>query len=413
MNKFPIGFWNYVSLENQDASAVKEWKEAGMTLAMSPNFNSRVHSKNKMIEILDEAQRQGITVILCDDRALWEGVDSDEAGYRRRFQEALDDFGSHPAVLGFSIGDEPGGRDHKDFMRACKAYIIQKEMAPHLSPFCNLLSWSIGMEPYINNLPWSKVLDIYCEQSDTDFLCYDCYFQMNPGHEGWDAYFRNLREYSEASKRYGIPFWTTLLSVGHFRYRCPKEDDFRWQLNTAIAHGAKGILWFFFYMGDAADNYRVAPIDEHWERTETFEWLSRVNRTFLKGHAEIIKDLELVKVYHQGEAWGGVELFAPDNLVSEFKSFYNIPLILSEFKDIDGHNYIMVVNNSQVESNKFEIEITGSKPELFKFDRHGSANKVKPEINIFTNYESTNQDIVRFEQYLAPGQGELFRVDFN
>ena len=51
-------------------------------------------------------------------------------------------------------------------------------------------------------------------------------------------YFTNLREFEAASRRHGIPYWTTLLSVGHFRYRCPREDDMRWQVSTAAAHGA-------------------------------------------------------------------------------------------------------------------------------------------------------------------------------
>ena len=63
--------------------------------------------------------------------------------------------------------------------------------------------------------------------------------------------------------------------IGFWNYRCPNEDDFRWQLNTAIAHGAKGILWFFFYMRYPHDNARLSPIDEHWKRTETFQWLSQ------------------------------------------------------------------------------------------------------------------------------------------
>jgi hypothetical protein len=85
---------------------------------------------------------------------------------------------------------------------------------------------------------------------------------------------------AEMAKRAGVPFWTTILSVGHYNYRCPSEDDIRWQFNSAIAYGAQGILYFFFYMRDPNDNYRLAPVDEFWDRTPLFDSLKRTNKGF-------------------------------------------------------------------------------------------------------------------------------------
>ena len=90
-------------------------------------------------------------------------------------------------------------------------------------------------------------------------LCYDCYTQMNPEEEGTDRFFLNLKYYSDAAKAAKLPLWTTLLSVGHYRYREPNEDDLRWQLSAAAACGCKGILWFFIYMRAPMSNYRVSP----------------------------------------------------------------------------------------------------------------------------------------------------------
>ena len=52
------------------------------------------------------------------------------------------------------------------------------------------------------------------------------------------------------------------------------------RFHTAVASGMKGILWFFVYMRTPVSNYRLAPIDEFGERTETYTWMSRVNRHF-------------------------------------------------------------------------------------------------------------------------------------
>jgi hypothetical protein len=279
---------------------------------------------------------------------------------------------------------------------------IQKELAPHLTPFCNLLPWHTGTEPRVGYESWATYLNDYVAKAQPDLLCYDCYSQMNPGTEGWDMYFRNLREYQEAAQRHNIPFWTTLLSVGHFRYRCPKEDDLRWQVNTAIAHGASGLLWFFFYMRKPHDNYRVAPIDEHWERTETFEWLSRVNRTFLKGPAGVLSQLTLQKVSHVGQSWGGVSSFDGSGLVSRTHSSTGTPLIISEFEHTNGDSYVMMVNNSQTDSTKAEMWVKGCRPKLHYVGWMGLESPAS---------SCGGEDHTIAQHWLAPGQMELYRVE--
>lgn len=131
-----------------------------------------------------------------------------------------------------------------------------------------------------------------------------------------------------------------------------------------MAHGARGLLWYSFYIRRPHDNYRLAPIDEHWERTETFAWLSRVNRTFLKSTAEVVSDLTLRKVSHVGIAWGGVPLFDGGGLISRAQSSHDIPLIVSEFTHANGSNYVMVVNNSQSDSTQAEIWVRGDPSEV-------------------------------------------------
>jgi hypothetical protein len=301
-------------LADQDVSAVKDWAEAGMTLAIGPYFGPAAAETAKMRTILDAAHEKGIRVILADRRALWTNLTKKgEAEYRAECSAAIKDLGDHPAVFGYYVGDEPNAAAFSD---ACKAMRIQKELAPRLSPFINLLPWFNGAEKVVAFPTWSKYLDAYGRQARPDFLCFDCYAQCrpNPDTDGYsfEQYFRDLYEYREAAGRQGIPFWITILSVGHFDYRCPTEDLFRWQINTAVAHGAKGVLYFYMYNNvppHAHENYRLAPIDEHGERTETFTSMSRVNRTFLRSVAPLLNDLAVRRVWRVGKAWGGFPLF--------------------------------------------------------------------------------------------------------
>jgi hypothetical protein len=50
---FPIGFWNYRSIEHQDAAAVSDWAEAGMTLTVGPYYGSHPAEVRRMRSVLD------------------------------------------------------------------------------------------------------------------------------------------------------------------------------------------------------------------------------------------------------------------------------------------------------------------------------------------------------------------------
>ncbi len=406
MNNFPMGFWNYVSIHEQDAASVRDWTDAGMTLALGPNYGPDPDQIARMKSILDAAEERGIRVILCDSRSGWTALrQKGEEAYRAEFRRAVEDLGSHPAVFGFHVGDEPGAHD---FPFACRAIRIQKEIAPELSPFCNLLPWHEAGPARVGYQDWATYLDAYVEHARPDLLCYDCYAQMAPGDDNRNMYFRNLREYQAAANRHQIPFWTTLLSVGHFRFRCPREDDFRWQINTAAAHGAKGLLWFFLYMRQPDSNARVAPIDEHWERTETFEWLSRTTRTFLKTHAPVLMDLDLQSVRHVGRDWGGYPSFDGRDPVILAASKFGTDLIVSEFRHKNGNPYLAVVNNSQTDSTQIELRVRGRSPRL-----HRVGWQAKEDLVTCSDSSAARQgeDFIAIHPWLAPGQMEIYRIE--
>lgn len=410
MKQFPIGFWNYTHIDHQDASAIKDWADAGMTLAMGPNYGTAPAHIQKMQSILDAANAAGIRMILCPETGSWQHLTkAGEDVYRRDFTAAAKALGDHPATFGFHVGDEPGTTEFPD---ACRATLIQKELAPHLQPFINLLPMYTGIESRIGYLDWGRYLDAFVAAARPPLLCYDCYAQMNPdpdGNDFWgfEMYFANLRTYWEAACRHGLDYWTTLLSVGHFRYRCPQENDLRWQVNTAVAHGARGLLWFFFYMRQPHDNYRVAPIDEHGERSETYAWLSRVCRTFLKWHAPVLMQCSLVRASHVGKSWGGWPKFEGGERIADARSSTGTPLIISEFKHANGAEYIVVVNNSQKESTQAEVLIRGRCPDLH---RVGWMSKETSLVDSVGSGPEHGADYIKAHCWLAPGQMEMYRI---
>ena len=407
MKKFPIGFWNYTSAKEQGAEAVRDWADLGMTMANSPEYYEGC-DKEMMRGLLDACAEKGIKVVLCDHRARWWGAATDPDAYRQRFGEALADFGDHPAVLGFHVGDEP--TTDETFADAIAAHRIQLEMAPHLTPHLNFIPYWPGQEETILKAPtfadWAKRM---AEEADLRILCYDCYAQMNPGEDGVHTYYTNLRKFSEGADASGITPWTTLLSVGHFRYRCPSEDDLRWQLNTAVASGMNGILWFFIYERAPKSNYRLPPIDEFGERTETFAHLSRVNRHFQAHMGEFFTDAKHIATYHVGKAYGGYPLFEAgktDPVLLDVTCDHNLPAVLGIFER-DGHRWAALVNNSTTESGLFKLHVPRDVT-LWRYNWDHDLSDMK--IDRWDAYAGETESTNIGGDWLAPGQMKLYRL---
>jgi hypothetical protein len=417
LDRFPIGFWNYTNLtehgEHMDEAEVEEWADAGFSVTMSPSFDpGKPEQVQHIRRLLKWANERHMKLILCDPRTHGPaGREPGKAvsipeGQAQRIEAALADFRGSPAVFGFHIGDEPG-ESNNDAYFAC--YRMLRKAAPRLHPFMNLLPHYSGAEERVGYPNWPDYLDAAVTKSRLDFLCYDCYSQMNPGASGWDMYFDNLRLHREAAWRNGVPFWTTLLSVGHFRYRCPNYDELRWQFNTAISSGANGILWFFYYMRQPHANYRLSPVDENWDRTQTYYDIRRFQKAFHRRYGDLFLRLAPTRVTLWPHAFGGGQVFTPNELVSEVKpDKRGHPLILGEFADIERRRYVMLVNNSTTDNVHAALTFPGADVRIYSWNWHGK--EAEGGAYCADAVEHTDNGL-RLRHWLAPGQEAVYRLD--
>lgn len=410
MSEFPIGFWNYPSLGNEKLSEAARWKHCGMTASQSPRFSYDRDKKEDFTAMLDACEAQGVKLYLCVGGLEYPDYGRDPAAYRARFERAYADFGRHPATLGFFIGDEPYGREQLD---ACiGAYKLQLELAPELTPFLNFNPYYEGYERDVLGgqkfADWGKD---FAAASGCRLICYDCYAQLNPEIEGTDMYFLNLRKYSEMAEAAHIELWVTLLSCGHFRYRVPTEDDLRWQVSTAAACGARGIIWFLYYNNLANNNYRGSPVDEFGEETATYTALSRVLRVFQSMYGNLLMSLRRRETYCFGRCFGGYEAFPASGRghIRAVRSWHGLPGVVSFFADRDGAEYAVLVNNSPFEPDGFVFDLDRKTTRIERIELNGS------RVTDFAKYHhdaiySEHDDRIEAGCWLAPGQMEVFRI---
>ena len=413
LKKFPISFWNYTSLgqygKYMTEEEVRSWAEAGFTVPQTSTFDANnITQKEQINHLLDWAQKYGMKLIVTDPRGYAKaGKDGNpDANYADSVSAALRDFGNHPALFGFHVGDEPGAEFKNTFFECMK---IHKKITPNLHPFANLLPHYPGAEKWAGAVTWANYLDDYVKKSNADLLSYDCYMQMNPGDFGWWVYFRNLKLYREASLRNGIPFWNTLLSVGHFEYRVPNQDELRWQFYTSLAAGANGIIWYFYYMQQPVENYRMAPVDEFWNKTRMYYDIQHLQNSFHRRYGDLFNKLVSTRVCFFGKSYADEESFSPDALISNITTLNGInSLMIGEYMDIEKRRYVMFVNNSMDKNSQVKVTFPKN-AKTYSWDWNG-----KPyEGNAYgVNRTETEADGRRSHiLWLGPGQEAVYRVE--
>jgi len=404
---YPMGYWSTKPLGPDSLSMAKDWEDLGFTLPIAPHYDPAKGNKQVMIDLLDAIYSKGMKTIITDARSHWRVLaEKGEAAYREGYAAMLKDFGGHPAVFGFHVGDEPNA---ENFENACRAVAIQEEMSPGHTAYLNLLPWHYGIEDRTGYMDFNKYLDDYIKKSGTKLISYDCYSQMNPGESGFDMYFNNLRMFWQAGLRNKVPFYTILLGIGHFNYRVPSFDDIRWQLSTAAAHGAKGILWFYIYQFDySLSNYRNAAINERGRRTELFYDIADNNKTFLDTYGETLLRLTLDHVWHFGRCYGGFPLFNPDETTKMLTTTNDCPLILSYFTSDTGEKFAMLVNNSVDKNSLARLTLRGNK----KISMCYGGNEIR---EVKTSQDSPfierSGGLTSVGHWLSPGQAILLKYE--
>lgn len=354
-----LGFWGYRRFGEQDtAETVKMWKDAGFNTALSFIYGKEDKREKEMLELLDLCAEAGLRVIVYDDRIHCHRLrEMSEADYEKAVRRSAEQFGSHPATCAFFVSDEP---NKETLPLARKAVEIVQKIAP-VPAFVNFYPmWRSKDYVDLMGVEGGDIAKIYApavQESGLQVMAYDCYGGMDARETaaGINMYFDNLNVFYKLAKACNVPLWTSLLVTPHWAFRRPTIEDLRWQLSTAIAHGAKGAQWFMLYdlsnepLGDS-------PIDIYNEKQPSYYDMRKVNREYMRKIGALLPKLTLEEVQHYAVAYGGTRLYAEgyDEYLKSFKGMYRDGAIISKFTHTDNkHTYYMFVNNSRTQGNKF------------------------------------------------------------
>lgn len=416
---FVLGAWGGILYQLptfiHDDRIADDWADAGLNVAMPPYFAPDKRNIARTLKIMDRAHRRGVRCILGVGGLFSGDLAANGAEkFRKDLRAVLKQLGDHPALYGFYVSDEPSPTGIEAVRLAVQ---IHNDEAPHLHNFVNhfpafALRNQAGSDDKANAL-----LDRCIAGTGTRYLSYDCYEQfsiLRTEVENLNLYFDSLVTYQRAAARHNIPLWNSGLSMAFAHYRPMTEDDFRWQLNTSIAHGALGLMYFFFCLYDSRENFRLAPLT-FGERTAHFDHMRSVHAEFTRHMEATVRGLRLTNVQHYRTAYGGTPGFNGSGRV--IKVWAETPLIVSEFTHVNGSNYVMVVNNSPRQITQARFWFRGKHTELFELHR---INNTVTEKNVMQmHYECWTPDrgeldgvpfIAVSPNALMPGQMKLYRI---
>lgn len=369
-----FGFWNYVESGVFGKEAVKDWKDLHCNLPMSFTYDPQKHKKQDMLDVLDACQSEHMKLILCDSRTHFRTLrEVGEEAFAEGVKQAYADFGTHPAAFGFFVGDEPRPDENELYIKTVQ---LVMEHTPGLIPFGNLVPYWGGGSDYdmLVGAPeeeHTKLVEDLLRETKIPLIGYDQYTQcLDEGHNqecGINSYYFVLDQYCELAKKYNIPFYASLLACGHWGYRLPTEEDIRWQIYTALAHGARGIIWFHLYQMDVGSSFVGNPLcGKDRLRTPLFDIISRQQYLFNEYYREQFDRMELTAVYHVGHIYDPRKRFCADEILLDVNGKFSYPTIISYYKEYESEKrWMSVVNGHQKLANRITLKFQSGKEETF------------------------------------------------
>ena len=299
------------------------------------NFNVAMSGGGR--EALHLAEKHGLKVLLQDRRITARNFQQE--GFEKYLDAVIADHADHPALWGYFVTDEPNASQFEN-LAAINRYLLKKD--PKHIPFINLFPTYASQEQ-LGNPTYEEHVSSFIETVRPGLLSYDHYALVGDGLR--PDYFENMEIIRRQGLKHGVPFNFILLSVPHFGYRDPTEEDLRWQVNTALAYGARGIMYFTYSSLPDTEHYKGwgdAIIGRDGSRTAKYEHVKRINGE-LKRLAPTLVRLTSTAVYHTQPLPRGTRPMPDDDLLVEVRGG---EFVVGLFRSEEGERYAMFVNRS-------------------------------------------------------------------
>ena len=293
-DEFTVSYWAGPPADFNTAERYREVAEANFTLALPADGGMTVADNKKM---LDFCKASGLKAIIYDNRMPREIGASNEA--KKAIDALVADYAAHPALLGYSITDEPNAAAF-DGLGQVVAYLKEKD--PKHPGFINILpTYARDFPGTLGTDTYEQHVRLYAEKVKPFVISYDHYHFTEHGDRA--DFFENLDTVRKVALEKKIPFWNIVLVTQHFAYRHLTEPELRFEAMQTLAFGARGLLWFTYWMP------RGVPEPQSWKhsliladgsRDPHYDMVKAINAD-TKAIGDALGRCDSTHVFHHGE----------------------------------------------------------------------------------------------------------------
>jgi hypothetical protein len=346
-------------------------------------------------EDLKSVEKAGLTCFVSDPNTKgydWTHLPSKDQ-IEKNATELTERIGGSRAALGFLLTDEPTAAMLPGLGEVAR---VLKQHMPGLWPYVNAFPFNAG-RARIGAMSYADYLRAQVKQVGQPFLSYDQY-ALKDDAVG-DAFYANLEIARRISLELKVPFWNCILATSLPGNMESSEATLSVQAYSTLAYGGRGISYFTYLRPDET-NFSHTAIDGFGNRTPIWDILRRLNGEILT-LAPILLRLHSTGVFHYPTAFEPDQeesLIVKDLHINSVRGSTRPNLLIGEFADDKGREYLMLVNKNLVSMLAVNLRLV---------DEDSKLERISPYSGQRQPFDLENGDS------LPPGAGMLLAIERN
>ncbi len=360
-------------------------KEAGFTV-LFPGFND----PSQNLKALDAADSSGLQLLLSDPRI--EQLRTGKDSVFTRLDSVITDYQTHPAFWGYYLHFEAGLKDI-DRLMLIKNYIEKKDSVHYV--YLNLLPIYTPISQ-LDTTTYTAYCKTMVQQLNPKFISTPLFSITTNGLE--PEYYKNLEIMNWLSEKFQIPFWTFVLTTPHSNYVEPSLSRLKFQVFSALAHGATG-LEYFTYATPNINSWKwgASMVDENGAPTHTYNLVKSINNQ-VNNWIPYFSKFTPKGTFHSSPVPTGSRDIEQSNIIIKINGS---SILAGFFKDEDNHQYVLLVNKNYTHGSMPLIYFS---PQITKI-REIPKNNIRPLVLKWTVDEEKSHKFI-----FKAGGARLFRL---
>jgi hypothetical protein len=292
--EFVLSYWSGPPAAFTTLQRYREVKEANFTVAFPADGGLSIEQNKKL---LDFCQQVGLKAVISDGR-MCQAIGGSEPR-KNGLDAIIADYGSHPALFGYHIVDEPSAAAF-DGLAEVNAYLKEKD--PRHPGFVNLFpTYARDFPGALGAASYEEYVRQYVQKVKPFVISYDHYHFTGAGDR--PDFFENLDTVRRVSLESKTPFWNIVLLTQHFAYRHLTEAELRFEAMQTLAFGGRGLIWFTYWMPAGVpepQSWKHSMILADGSRDPHYDQVKRLNQE-IKALGDALAGCESTAVFQQGD----------------------------------------------------------------------------------------------------------------